>query len=42
MYEVFNVLLDNGKARFTLIEPLGNWLGIGTEGVWFATIDMMT
>ena len=25
-----------------LIEPLGNWDRIGTEGAWFATIDMIT
>ena len=24
------------------MEPLGNWLRIGTEGAWFATIDMIT
>ena len=41
-YKDFNVLSENGKARFTLTELLGNWLRIGTEGAWFATIDMMT
>ena len=41
-YEDFNVLSDNWKARFTVMEPLGNWVRIGTEGAWFATIDVIT
>ena len=27
---------------YPLIEPLGNWVRIGTEGAWFATVDLIT
>ena len=30
------------KARFTLIELLGNWFRIGTERAWIATTDIIT
>ena len=39
MYEDFNVLSDE---KPDLLEPLGNWIRIGTEGARFATIDVIT